>query len=110
MRILTIVVWMGIGTSLSVGQSDTYSSWRQITGQSRIEYRWKTLNSGCDIQLRNLDDKDSKFYSGTIDYVYKKDDRSDPIVIEHFVYAGDVRSHFLTNCDRVSDVLLRVKE
>jgi hypothetical protein len=105
------VVFCGVVNYSSFAQSSTYSSWTQTTGGSQIQYRWKAGETpNCEVEVRNVDDKDRKYYTGSISYTNHNTDGTAPIVIEHFNYGGQINHHLVTSCTQVSDVLLNVRD
>jgi hypothetical protein len=109
--IITVSSLIFAGLSIpSFAQGNSYSDWTQTSGGSQIQFRWaKSSGRGCDIQLRNLDGNDRKYYHGNISYS-GQGDSTQSIIIEHFYAEGDINHiSIVYECSRVSDVLLTVK-
>jgi hypothetical protein len=93
----------------SLKADEPFSSWREASGKSNIQYRWrKSVLNNCDIQFRNLDEPNYKtYYSGTIDYAYKGEDRSDKIYhLGPFTLKEQIESQTVVYCERITDILL----
>jgi hypothetical protein len=93
----------------SLMADEPFSSWREASGKSNIQYRWRRDSlSNCDIQFRDLGEPNSKtYYTGTIDYANRGEDRSSKIYhLGPFVLKEQIEHELVTYCDRITDVLL----
>lgn len=105
--ILTLAVLAG---SISFGKADeTFSRWSEVTGVSNVQYRWKSRVSNCEVELRDTDSEDRKYYEGKVNFISGHDDRWVPIIIAHFTYPGEIENQIVTFCDKVTDVILNEK-
>jgi hypothetical protein len=94
----------------SLMADEPFSSWREASGRTNIQYRWRkgSLNN-CDVQFRNLDEPSSKtYYTGTIDYAYKSEDRTEKIYhMGPFSLKDQIESQDVLYCERITDILLK---
>jgi len=90
-------------------QNVLFSSWRTASGESHVQYRWKQSAGNCEIEYRNVDPDDRRFFSGNISYSHSNKDSQQSIVIQHFSYPQQVGHDLVITCDTVSDVLINVK-
>ena len=98
-----------IGVSVSTGE-DTFSRWETVSGESNVQYRWKSDGQHCDLELQNPDVNDRSHYEGIVDYVWKgKDDSRRLFGIYFDEQSNRLRPVIASYCERVSSVTLHKK-
>ena len=99
-------------TNINAFASPTeFSDWTSASGRGHIEYRWRRdgteTYSGCDVEMRNLDEADRQTYKAKIGYVHGGRDDTSGIESLSFPYSGyTYKTTTYGTCDRVTDLLI----
>jgi hypothetical protein len=91
----------------SLGAQKGFSDWNQTSGYKRIEYRWRQNDTkGCDVEYRNLDERDHKKYKGRIVYQVRGDEQIEPYTVVSFADPTPPPVEKIAVCTEVTDVSL----
>lgn len=101
-----------LGASCAAHAGESYTVWRSTNGNRQVEYRWQGHFSvvtapNCDIQFRNLNNRDRNQYYLTIDYSDPQGHDATYRSHVEFARVGVIQNAHLTGCIAVNAAMIR---